>query len=423
MVEKLSGVYTVADMGGFTPDQAVSRGAIGVIGHMVATSGSDYLISGTHKFSSANPFGTIYTFTSIVDATSTLGIAETDDWFSGTFGSGAVTGYDGQYNLIRALELIYLGNSRAKCYVAILSGSGTNSGASVTPDGTDEALAELMKIDDIEFVTGAGLEFNSTYLSHAIASMNDANQAERMYIGGLSLNEAYSGSTDLNKQDVFDVSAYSALMGDNGRGVLFIGNSNYSFKTGYKSGSVVEAEKEIGGNWIGNFLAGYLSSFTEQISLLNKGVFGFLPVYNGKAKIWSSTELETNYDNSMVSIRYIASASPSYFFEKAMTLTTKTSAWGRITRRRIIDRVIRDTRAILRAELGKPNITSRRKSINDRVIRKLAELLSIGLLTDTVSSTVFVQTGDAANGILRANVNVTPVGEIEEVRLTVGVVL
>lgn len=421
MVEKLSGVYSTIDIGGFTPDQAVSRGAIGVVGHMV----SGTAVSGSDKFSSANPFGTIYTFTSIVEAKTTLGdassIASGSTWYNGTFGSGAVAGFDVESNLIRALELVYLGNPRAKCYVAVLSGTGTD--AKTVSNGTAEALAELMKKDDIEFITGAGLEYNSTYLAHATSSDADANQAERMYIGGVSLNDAYSGSTDINLQDTFDVDATAALTEDDGRSVCFIGNGNFVFNTGWSSGSVVETTKEIGGNWLANFFAGYLSSFTEQVSSLNKGVVGFLPVYNGKAKIWSSTEQEIHYDNSMVSIRFTASNSPPYYFEKAMTFAPKTSAWDKITRRRIIDRALKEGRAILNAEKGKSNIPSRRRAINDRLRRKLLDLLEEGLLTGSVTSTVFVEGSDAANGVLRANFNVTPVGEIEEVRLTVGVVL
>lgn len=419
MVEKLSGVYATTDIGDFTPDIAVSRGAIAVVGHQL----SGTAVSGSDKFSSANAFGTIYTFTSLVEAKATLGdasaIASGSTWYDGTFGSGAVAGYDAENNLIRALELIYRGNARAKCYVAVLSGSGTD--AKTTPDGTAEALSELMKKDDIAFVHGAGLEFNATYQTHALASDDDASQAERMYVGGVSLNEAYSGSSDINFQDTFEVSAYSSLQEDTGRSICLIGNANHQFQTGWASGSVVEATKEIGANWLSAYFVGYLSSISEQVSTLNKGIGGFLPVYNGKPKIWSKTELDTNYDNSMVSIRFSASNSPAYYFEKAMTLAPKSSAWGKITRRRIIDRVLKDVRVVLRAEIGKPNIASRRRAINDRVRRKLVELLDAGLLEGSVSSNVFVQEGDTANGVLRANVTVTPVGEIEEVRLTVGV--
>lgn len=425
MAEKLSGVYSTTDIGGFSPDQAISRGAIGVIGHQL----SGTAVSGSDKFSSANSFGTIFTFTSLVEAKVTLGDANTiasgSNWYNGQFGSGTsgggYAGWDTKCNLIRALELIYAGNARAKCHVAVLSGSGQD--AKTASNGTTEALAELDKKDDISFLYGAGLEFSSTYQTNALGSDDDSVQAEKIYVGGVSLNEAYSGSTDLNKVNAFDVSTYSALQEDTGRSICVIGNANFQFGTGFRSGSVVETTKEIGANWLAAYYVGYLSTLPEHISTLNKGIGGFLPVYNGKPKIWSSTELETNYDNSMVSIRFSASNSPAYYFEKAMTLTPKSSAWGRITRRRIIDRVLKDVRVILRAEIGRPNIASRRRSINDRVRRKLKELLDAGLLQSTVTSTVYIQAGDSANGILRANVSVTPVGEIEEVRLTVGVVL
>ncbi len=231
----------------------------------------------------------------------------------------------------------------------------------------------------------------------------------------------FSGSADLTKQDVFDVNAFTSFQEDTGRSVFFIGNADYQFQTAVISG-IAEATKEIGGENIAHYIMGFLSSFGEDISLLNKGVNGFLPVYNGNPKIWSFSELETNFDNSMISVRFNASNSPPFYFEKGMTFNTGASAFNRITKRRIIDRVIKDVRVTLRAEVGKPNLESRRRAVNDRVLRVLKGLQEDGILTGLVSSTVFVQTGDAANGILRCNIKVTPVGETEEVRLTVGVI-
>jgi len=420
MVEKLSGVYTDVDIGAFVPNQARSRGAVAIVGHQ--QSGSS--LGATDFFSVANPKGRVYEFNSIVEAKGTIGNSGSsyDSWDVGTIGSGAVAGYDTRYNLIRGLELVYLGNPNARVYVSVLAGSGTV--ASATPPGTDEALALMMGIDDIEFITPAGLEFNQTYVTHATASDADANQAERVYVGGVSLNDAYSGSANSGaKQDVFDVSAYTTMQEEYGRAICVIGNASYQFKTGYVVGSNLEPAKEIGGNWLANFVAGYLSSITEDTSMLNSGIFGFLPVYNGAPKIWTNSELETNYDNSMLSIRFQASNSPQYYWEKAMTFVNKSNAWSRITRRRIVDRVTKDIRVILNTEKGKSNIVSRRRALKGRCDRALLDLVDAGMLIGSVKSTVFVQTGDSANGILRANVEFTPVGETEEIRLTVGVIL
>jgi len=291
----------------------------------------------------------------------------------------------------------------------------------LTPDGTTEALTESLKYKDIGFVVGADLEFNSDYLTHCVSAANNTNQAERVYIGGQSLNEAFSGSTDTQALATFDVSTAVALQEADGRSVCFLGNSLYTFSLGWFSGTATEGVVEIGGNTMAAYVAGLLSRFSEKTSLLAKGVGVFLPAYKGRSFKWSQAQLEANYDNSMLSVRFDPTANITYHFEKAMTFTPKASAWVKITRRRIIDRVTRDTRKTVKAEIGEDNTANRRSSAEDRILRLLRGLIGEGIIKNKISASVFVLTGDEANGIVRANVVVTPVTEIEEVQLTIGV--
>jgi len=427
MVEKLSGVYTTVDTLGFVPDVARAREAILVVGHQY-TYASGGLVSADTYFSTSNPNGSLLTFSNIIEAKTELGLINgvdiesgTSTWQSGTFGdsAGGVAGYDQIYNMIRALELVYKANPSAKVYAALLSGSLASPLSK--PDGTDEALAESLKYKDIGFVVSAGLEFNSDYVTHCVSAASNVNQAERVYVGGISMNNAYSGSSDSQALATFDVSNFVAMQEGVGRSIAFLGNATHTFSTGWTSGTSSEGVVEVGGNTLAAYVAGLLSRFSEKTSLLGKGVGTLLPVYKGRAFKWSIAQLEANYDNSMLSIRFDPTANIPYHFEKAMTFTPKASAWGKITRRRIIDRVTRDVRKTSKAEIGEDNTSSRRSSATDRILRLLRGLVGEGLIKNKVSADVFVLTGDEANGIVRVNVVVTPVTEIEEVQLTIGV--
>lgn len=418
MSEKLSGVYTTVDTRGFVPDIATTPSAVAIIGHM--NSGTASSVTNGDKFSSTNSAGTIYEFNSLSEAKETIGtVPASGSWTDGTFGSGASAGYDTDYNLIRGIELIYQGNPSARTYVAILSGTGTD--AKTEPNGLSNALSSLLDYNDIEFITIAGLEYSDTMKTHAVSASSQSNEAERIYIGGISLNDAYSGSTDINKEDTFDVSEYTAYQEDNGRGICFIGNAQYQFLAGFQSGSTIESSKEVGGNFLACYVAGRLSAVSEEDSLLGDGAGILTPYYNGRKRIWSKSQLETNYDNRMLSIRFDPNHSPSFYFEKAHTFSPKASPFKLITKRRIVDRVVKDVRDILKSQIGQPNIPAKRGAIEDVIKRKLRNLIREGLLIGSISAEVYVLTGDVGNGVLRADIDIQPVTEIEEIQLTVGV--
>ena len=417
MVNKLADVYVTTDTSAFVPDLstgAVDNGAIFVLGHM---SGAG-LTAGNHTPGTddwdATQTGLIYEWNSLGEAKADLGTmasGTSGSWSDGTITSGtAVAGYDGAFSLLRAVELVYKGNPTAKIYGAVLASSGSD--AATLAAGAAQALSGSLAYKDISFVHGAGLEFDGTIQAHAIAN-------ERIYVGGVSLNDAYSTST-ANTTDTFDVSAYTTLQEDTGRSVCFVGNVQHTFKTAWQGASSPEGIKEIGGNWFSAYLAGRLSRVSESTSLLAKGA-GFQPTYNSLKRFWSSDELEVNYDARMMSIEYDNTSANIYAFEKAMTFSAVGNYFYLVTRRRIIDRVIQEVRTILKAQLGKPNIPTRRTGIERAVVRKLNDLLQAGLLTGEIGATVYVLTGDESNGVLRCDVSVKPVTEIEEAQLIIGV--
>ena len=419
MVEKLSGIYSTV-LSSFVPDIPVNKGAILVVGHAYSGASGLYASGATYtdadKWSATNN-GRIYTWTSMAEAQSTLGYLTASGagaLTTGTFGSGAVSPYDPYNNMLHSLELIYTANPGAKVYGMILSGSGTN--AKATPAGLTVALAASMVQKDIAFIDDCGLEFNSNVLTHCITASNKYNKAERIYIGGLSLNEAYSGSTNTSLDNTYDVSAYTNLREDNGRSVCFIGNVNHKF---YIEGTNATT-REIGGNLYKSYIAGLLSKMGEGESLLNTYP-GYVPKYNGKTKYWTTTELETHYDNSMLSIRYDPSSTPTLYFEKAMAFAPNTATFTLITRRRIIDAVSKRIRSALRFIVRKPNIPKLRDAGKLAMLRVLSSMYKEGLIANTFDASMTVEDGDAANGIIRAYVKVRPITEVMEIDLIIGV--
>lgn len=442
MVEKLSGVFTTIDTLGFTPDQAVSTRAIGLIGTMFFSGSVNQVayhndgngawdfatapaFSGSDLFSSSAPNGTVFEVNSLTDARTTLGVlsGSINYWVDGS-PSGGYTGFDAHHGLLRIMEVIYTINPAAKVKFCILSGVASGATVSVRHpnlgaelDGTSEALNALREHNDIDILLSADREFRNLYLTSATSASTDDFQSERIYFGGVSMETAFSGSSAISGfLNSFDVSAFTAFQDEDGRSSATIGNFNFGFTDGDLG------NKEVGGMYLAAHVAGVVSSLTEDQTILRRSAT-YIPKYNGKTKHWTQSQLETNYDNRMVSVRFEASSSPSLFFEKGLSFTPTTSAWTLITRRRIIDRVARDVRAILKAGLGKPNTTRVRDALTNTVRRRLRDLVEIGLLTGTPEGVVFVNAGDVSNGIMRASVTVTPVTETQEVQFTVGVKL
>ena len=406
------------------PSNASARfGAIGVVGHML--SGVKYDAGGTATTLSpsggdwdvftASANGVIYEFNSFDEVVNKFGTIPEISWTSGTYtGDGADTSpYDGKYNLVRQLELIYLGNSTVKTYVAVLTGSGSTAASASSSAGVSNALNELIKYDDISFVVGAGMDFNSTFQNHVITASSETNQAERMYIGGTSIQEILaSGSQtpDLNTGSGNDYD-WSALLDDNGRSVFYATNVKYKFQSDYSTAP--SDGYEIGGNFLAGYLAGYLTSIPENVSILRKGT-KFSQIYNGNNFRWSKSDQNKLVNGSVI---HSKTAGGVTTYGRGLTYSSSSSSFRRITTRRIVDRVFKELRATTNTFVGKDNTDIVRIGIKSSCDAKLSTLTRIGLLQPGANSNVWVEGTDVADGVVRVSAIIKPVTEIEFIEI------
>lgn len=404
-------------------------GAIGVVGHMMsgiktspdgtvtvysgATSGADW------DTFDASSVGLVYEFNSFDEVVNKFGSIPEASWNSGTFVEDGTdtSGYDPKYNLLRSLELIYLANPTVKTFVTVIDGSGTSASAGSSSAGVSSALGELLKQDEISFVVGAGMDFNSTFQSHATSASSVTNQAERIYVGGTALQEVMaSGSRtpDLDASSDND-NDWSALLDDSGRSIFTVENILYKFQSDHPDAPA--NGYEVGGNFYASYLAGYLSSLPESRSLLRLGT-GFAQKYNSNNFRWSKSDQTTLVNGSVV---HFKTSGGRTTFSRALTYSSSSSAFRRITTRRITDRVIKELRATSETFVGRENTEITRIGMKSSLDTKLDALTRFGLIQPGSYSTVWVEGTDVADGVVRVSSLVKPVTEIEfvEIQLTV----
>ena len=416
MSRTLDGTYTTVVSN--IPTNASARyGAIGVVGHM--SSGVKYDSAGTgtnvvagtdwEVFGSSSN-GTVYQFDNFGQVTNLFGVIGTSDsWTAGTFsGTGSDTsGYDQAYNLIRQLELIYLANPNARVYAAVLTGTGT-SADTAAPTGLTEALSELTKYDDISYVVGAGMDLNANLQSHVNTASNETNKAERIYVGGTSLQTVLSGTNYALNSTL--LANYTANQNDNGRTVFVPMNIKYKFQSDSKSSTAVE----VGGNFLAGYVAGYLSGIPEQQSLLRQNP-GFIQVYNNKEFRWSKSDLTTLIGDGALVLRHVSGRNA---FSRALTFADpSSSSFTRITKRRIVDRVTKEVRISADGFVGKANTAANRLAMQSGLKSKLSTLASLGIIAAGSSARVFVEGTDIADGVVRVSVIFRPITEIEFVEI------
>lgn len=420
MVRTLDGTYTTF-VSNVRSNANARYGAIGVIGHHASgKKGSSTLTqaNGAYDHFAAGANGEIYTFDNFAQVINKLGNVGTADNFTiGTSSSGGagISGYDPKHNLLRSLELIYLANPNARTHVAILTGDGTSAAAANSDDGVTEALAELIKYDDISYIVGAGMDPNTTLRSHAIAASNETNKAERVYVAGASFNQILSGSTY-----TLDTSEYDALTEENGRVIMSAGNFMYNFQC-----DPAEAEQEIGGNFYAAYIAGLLSSLPEAESALRKSP-GLQQKYadgtlaNAKEFRWSIADLNNLVGSGVFVVRNTNGRNQ---FSRALTFSSSSSDFRRITKRRIVDRVAKEIRATADSFIGRANTSASRLGMQSSLSSKLSSLASIGMIGADSRASVFVQGTDVADGVVRVSVVFRPSTEIEfvEIQQTVEV--
>ena len=395
-------------------------GAIGVVGHMdrgvkQASDGTDTtLVDGTNwAVFDTGSLGTIYTFDNFGQVANLFGSIKEARYVDGTNPTAAlgISGYDAHTNLIRSLELIYLANPNARTHVAVLTGSGSTAAGAASEEGVSEALGELLKYDDISYIVGAGMDYNNTFLTHAKTASNETNKAERIYVGGVGLNEILSGTNN-----TLDITDYTSLQDDSGRGVFVAGNVNYKFQS---AGRLNEGEKEIGGNFLASYVAGMLSAIPEQESLLRKST-GFKQIFSGSEFRFNNTQLTSLVDDNMLVMR---NANNRNSFSRALTFSTSSGNYQRITKRRIVDRVSKEIRATTDGFVGQPNNEVSRLGMTSSLRTKLNSLAAQGLIDATANARVFVEAGDVDAGTVRVAVTFRPATEIEfvEVQQTVEI--
>lgn len=405
----LPGVYQTVSASGIPVTASPRFGSIGVVGHMHsginANSGAiddgDLL-----KFDGNATSGTIYTFNSLIEAINTIGtIPVSGSWTTGeVVGSGSdASCYDEEFNLIRALELIYLANPSARCKVAVLTASGTTASGSSGATGVTTALAALKKENDISFLVGAGMDYNTEFLTGATDHSSDGH--ERIYVGGTSINRILSGVT-LQP----DVAEFSSLRAAGGRGINYVVNLQFAFSTEYPS--EVSEIREVGGNFMSAYLAGKLSTLSEATSLLKLGIDFSRQVWNTKDFKWDKNAMEDLYSGSFV---FAHLKSSGWKYGSSRTYATDGNIHQRITTRRIVDRVEAEKRAIGDIFVGEQNTVTTRNSIKSALDGRLLLLSQQGLINSSLSNRVYINDGDVASGIVRVESVYSPITEIEYV--------
>jgi hypothetical protein len=403
----LPGVYQTTASTGISVTASPRFGTIGVVGHMASgVDSAGTAISGLEKFDTNAQSGTVYIFNSLIDAIDTIGtIPIASTWTSGTFvGDGTDTSpYDTEFNLIRALELIYLASPSARCKVAILTASGTLASTAQSTAGVTTALAALKKEEDISFLVGAGMDFNTIFLAAAIDHASDGK--ERMYIGGTSLNTIMESGTLTP-----DVTVYSSLREANGRGINYLINVSGTFSTDI---STERSEaREIGGNFLSAYLAGILSTQSESSSLLKSAIGYNVQRYNEKDFKWDKSSLEDLYSGSFV---FAQLKSGVWKYGSSRTYATAGSIYQRVTTRRIVDRVESEKRAIGDVYVGENNTITMRNTMRSSIDGRMLILSQLGLIGSDYSNNVYINETDIANGIVRVTSVYSPITEIEYV--------
>lgn len=412
------------------PSNASARfGAIGIVGHMASGiktgadgtetvySGSNLAGSGTWQTFDASLSGLIYEFDSFDQVVNKFGSIPEVSFTSGTFSGTGIDSspYDNQYNLIRALELIYLANPSVRTYVGVLDGSGTTAKDGASSAGVSLVLAELIKYDDISFVVGAGMDFSATFQTHVTSASSEVNQSERVYVGGTSLGAIFTSGTKSPDLDGTDGEDWSALLDDTGRSVFYATSVNYKYQSDFKTAP--STGYEIGGNQLAAYLAGYLTSIPEQRSLLRQGT-KFGQKYMGSNFRWSRAHQTTLVNGAII---HSKTAGGRTTYSRALTYASTSSAFRRITTRRIVDRVIKEIRATSNTYVGKDNTEIVRIGIKSSCDSKLSALSRFGLIQSGANSTVWVEGNDVADGVVRVASLFKPITEIEfiEIQLTV----
>jgi len=415
---KLAGIYINETTRGIAPTPSTTTGAVAIIGHMQSGS-SGYNITEAEKWSASNE-GEVFVWNNLIDAVQKCGLAMSGSWDSGTFsnstfGTGA---YDNETNLIRAVELAFLGGA-SKVYACVLSGTGTYGTSADT--GTTQALAKLREFDDIYYVVIAGKPPISAVTTEMETASNVNNGKERIYITGVSFQEAFSGTT-------YDLSNYSSAKSDYGRTITLIGNTIHKFgNVVYDASdshlatlSLASGSVEIGGNWLSAWLAGRRAAMQPHVPLKS---LGFTPVWSGsttKAVLKKSDMESMSDDHVLFPRRWTTGSAITYMFDKGWTFSPVTSDFQYLTTREIADTAAKRIRNTLLPFLFSQNTAIGRSTAKSRVESTLRQMVSQGMIKEFAVN-VYASTEDEVNRIMRCDATIVPVFEINEIQVNLVV--
>jgi len=353
-----------------------------------------------------NSFGTFKnTYVDIDTVTWADAEADTTDVDSGT------ASYDYSNSLLRALELIFLGNGNAIVRVAILD-EDADSDAETKPDvGITSALNEFLKYDNVSFINVAGKIPLSTIQTHVALASGDTYMSERVYVAGFDMANIYTTDESI---DIPDGLTDMATVNANGRTIVFAINSNYTFSNVGDS-----TERTIGGNWLAHYFTGFFSSLPSNVPILRQGYqFSTVCDWDGNSGYMMSEPDRKFLANAFVN--YIREQNGIKFYEIGRTFSNESTPYLKVTTRRIIDEVIKNVRLNLQSYLGRPINNFVMDTAETKIDTILKRLVRKGRISDAYTVSVYTTPSDAIDGKIFCDLRIEPATYISYIDLTIS---
>ena len=353
-----------------------------------------------------NSFGTfVSTYVDIDAVTWADAVPHATDVDSGT------ASYDYSNSLIRALELIFSANGNAVVRVAVLD-ADADSDAETKPDvGIGLALNEFLKYDNVSFINVAGKIPLSTIQTHVALASGDTYMSERVYVAGFDMANIYTTDGVI---DIPDGLTDMATVNANGRTITLAINSKYTFSNVGDS-----TERTIGGNWLAHYFTGFLSSLPSNVPILRQGYqFSTLCDWDGNTGYIMSEPDRTFLANQFVN--YIREQNGVKFYEIGRTFSNESTAYLKVTTRRIIDEIVRNVRLNLQSYLGRPINNFVMDTAETKIDTVLKRLVRKGKISNAYTVSVYTTPSDAIDGKIFCDLRITPATYISYIDLTIS---
>ena len=314
--------------------------------------------------------------------------------------------YETKNSFVRAVQLIFAGNPNAIIRGLIIKDITTDAESTIS--GLTTALDALLSNDGIYYINVAGKIPLKDVQTHITKASGDTYMAERIYIAGYDLTNVIDSSYTYSSPSYTD----GALKDDDGRTVVFAGNTLYTF------GLFNEQDaKNIGGNWIAHYLTGLLSTL-EPSQTITRKIFrlGKTVNFNGE-EYFLSAPLRQSLANDFMN--YVRRQNGLDFFEIGRTYSSDSSSYQRISTRRIIDAVVKDARANLMKYFGKLINNTLLNSAKRGVTTVLSDHVRRKNIANDFSVNVYTTPEDRVNGKIYANISLRPLTYVSYIYLTV----